>query len=418
MSYSQLLRIRAFRNLWLGQAISQLGDAFYYVAFMFMVQKFTGSIAMVGYVGACETLPYLLFSLYGGVVADRIDRRKIMLASDLFSGGALCVLGVLVWLLGKPPIWSLLATPFLLSTIRSFFLPAKNAAIPTLVPGEALLPANAFSSMTQNMVPMISLSLSAGVLSLIYNQSPALFMISAVLLNSLSFFGSALFVARLPAIEPDRSQAEEAHPWADLKEGLRYIKSRHVLVVMLCIQTGVSLSIAPFFVAYVAANNQWFGGKPQTLALCELVFFVGMVIGSLAVGKLKFDKPGKGFIFGAAGVGLTVLAMAFSRVFALFLFWNFAAGLLVPVIDIPVRVWIQATVPDGFRGRVNSLMAMIQIGICPLGLFLGGMFVAKAGLPVMFFAMGGGMALSGLAGLLDREFRRLEMPLAPAESAV
>src|ERR1700722_2167935 len=106
MSYSQLLRIQPFRNLWLGQAISQFGDSFYYVAFMFMVQKVTGSIAMVGYVGACETVPYLLFSLYGGVIADRIDRRRIMLASDLLSGLSLCSLAALVWILGKPPVWS------------------------------------------------------------------------------------------------------------------------------------------------------------------------------------------------------------------------------------------------------------------------------------------------------------------------
>src|ERR1700678_2005521 len=111
MSYSQILRIPAFRNLWLGQAVSQLGDAFYYVSFMFMVQKVTGSIAMVGYVGACETVPYLLFSLYGGVVADRLDRKRIMLWSDLLSGLALCLLAALVLVLGKPPLWSLFLTP-------------------------------------------------------------------------------------------------------------------------------------------------------------------------------------------------------------------------------------------------------------------------------------------------------------------
>lgn len=409
MSYSQLLSIRTFRDLWLGQAISQLGDSFYYVSFMFMVQKVTGSIAMVGYVGACETIPFLLFSLYGGVVADRIDRRNIMLASDLLSGLGLCLLGVLVWILGKPPVWSLLALPFLLSSVRSFFMPAKNAAIPSLAPKEALMAANAFSAMTQNVMPMIALSLSAGVLSLIYNQSPPLFLVSAVLLNSLSFFGSAWFIAKLPSLKPDRGRVVDSHPWADLKDGLRYIRSRHVLVVLLSVQTAVSLAISPFFVAYVAANNNWFGGKPQTLALCELMFFVGMVGGSSAVGKLNFDQPGKGFIYGAATVGLTVLAMAFSRIFPLFLFWNLAAGLGVPVIEIPVRVWIQQTVPDTYLGRVNSLMTMIQAGVAPLGLCLGGLFVAKAGISMMFFVMGGAMALAALTGLLDREFRTLKM---------
>jgi DHA3 family macrolide efflux protein-like MFS transporter len=297
-------------------------------------------------------------------------------------------------------------------------MPAKNAAIPSLVPANALLSANAFSAMTQNIVPMISLSLSAGLLSLIYDQSPTLFLIGAVLVNSLSFFGSAWFIAKLPAIEPDRVNTSSVHPWTDLKDGIRYIRSRHALVVYLCVQTGVSLAISPFFVAYVAANNQWFGGKPQTLAMCELMFFVGMVIGSYAVGRTKSDSPGIGFIYGAALVGLTVLAMAFSRIFIVFLLWNFAAGLFVPIIDIPVRVWIQASVPNGFRGRVNSLLTMIQAGVSPLGLCLGGIFVAKVGISGMFFAMGGAMALAALTGLLDREFRTLKMPSPKAESAV
>lgn len=82
----QLLRIPAFRNLWLGQAISQIGDALYYVAFMFMVKKITGQNAMVGYIGAVEVLPYFIFGPFTGVLADRIDRRKILLWSDLLCG--------------------------------------------------------------------------------------------------------------------------------------------------------------------------------------------------------------------------------------------------------------------------------------------------------------------------------------------
>src|SRR5207253_876223 len=96
MSFRDVLRIRAFRDLWLGQAISQLGDSIYYVAFMFMAQQVTGKIAMVGYVGAMEMLPYLLIGPYAGVLADRLDRRKIMLLSDLTSATALVSFAIVV----------------------------------------------------------------------------------------------------------------------------------------------------------------------------------------------------------------------------------------------------------------------------------------------------------------------------------
>src|SRR5579862_8820226 len=126
------LRIAPFRALWLGQAISQLGDAFYYIAFMFMVQKVTGSSVMVGYVGALEALPFLLLGSYAGVVVDRLDRRRIMLLSDLCSGLALVGLAACIWLQRQPPVWALLVTPFVLSSVRCFFMPAKSASIPSL----------------------------------------------------------------------------------------------------------------------------------------------------------------------------------------------------------------------------------------------------------------------------------------------
>ena len=187
-------------------------------------------------------------------------------------------------------------------------------------------------------------------------------------------------------------------------------------MILLCVQTGLSLAISPFFVVYVATNNAWFGGKPQTLAICELVFFAGMVAASLYVGRLNLRKPGLCFIFGTAIVGISVLLMAFSRIFAVFVFWNLVAGLAVPFADIPVRTWMQSTVPDIYRGRVNSVYTMLQAGTQPVGLCLGGLIVAQAGIEWAFIGMGGGMALAACAGLLDRTFRKLD--IAPTSASL
>ena len=159
------LGIPAFRNLWLGQSISQLGDALYYVVFMFMVGKVTGSIAMVGYVGALETIPFFLFSAYSGVLADRIDRKKIMLVSDLICGGILAAFAAAAYFNPKPHIAVIGAIAFALSTIRVFFWPAKNASIPRLVPPEMVMEANALSSITHNLMFLAGLGFSASVLT-------------------------------------------------------------------------------------------------------------------------------------------------------------------------------------------------------------------------------------------------------------
>ena len=410
MFYSDVLRIKAFRDLWLGQAISQVGDAFYYVVFMYMVERLTGSIAMVGAVGALETLPFLVFGPYAGILADRMDRRRIMLASDLISGIALILLAAYLLFDSTPPLWMLLATPFVLSSVRVFFMPAKSAAIPAVVPGELLHKANAFSMITQSFVPLIGLSLSASLLGVLFEFFPRWFFFTCVAVNALSFFGSALYVARLPRIDPDRKDIHEVHPWTDFKEGVKFMRGRHDLLVLMALLTVFRFMVAPFFVVYIAANKLWFGGKPQPIAWFEFSFFVGMIIASFWVGSLKLTRPGICFSIGLAVVGVAVAMLGVWPIFWLFLFWNVIAGLAVPFGDIPINTYMQLSVPDAFRGRVNSVLQMISTGVMPISMGLAGIAVKEWGVVACFLIMGGGMMVSALLPLFDSVYRDMVMP--------
>jgi len=201
-TYSDALRIRSFKDLWIGQAVSQLGDSFYNIVFLFMVMETTKNVALTGFVAAMEWLPFLLLGPYSGVIADRIDRRRIMLSSDLVSANVLAAFGAIVLITGSAPLWALFVTPLILSAARVFFMPAKSAAIPRLVPADKLQIANALSATTQNMMPLLSLPLSATILAALFKLSPQAFLVSAVSLNMLSFLVSAYFIRRLPEIVP------------------------------------------------------------------------------------------------------------------------------------------------------------------------------------------------------------------------
>ena len=411
MNYSSILRLPPFRHLWLGQAISMLGDSFDWVTFAFMANHITGNLAMVGYVGAAESVPYLLLSPYAGVLADRIDRKQIMMLSDVVCALILVLFATFVAIMkGDIPAWSLLTVAASLSCVRAFFMPAKNAAIPNLVPAESLGLANGLNGMTQSMMPMIGLSISATVVAALWARSPSTFFATSIALNAVSFLVSAYFIAKLPKIQPDRTGSESTHVLADLKEGIRYVRDRRVLVVMLTLNALFCLAVSPFFVAYVGANKQWFDGKPSTLSWFECAFCAGMLVSSLIAGRMNLRRPGLGFIWSLSGVGLFVLAMAFSRQFWPFLLWNVACGLVIPFVDIPMMTWKMTAIPDEFRGRFNSLNSMLQMGIMPLGMCLGGIMVDKLGLVAMFTLMGGAMFLAAISGLLDREFRNLSLP--------
>lgn len=410
MSFKDVLRIRSFRNLWLGQAISQLGDSIYYVAFMFMAQQVTGSFAMVGYVGAMEMLPYLLVGPSAGVIADRFDRRKIMFLSDIGSAATLLAFAAMVAKTGgKPPAWALLCIPFGLSTMRCFFNPAKTASIPNLVPSELLNLANAVSNGTFNVVGLIGLSVAATVVSALYAVSPASFLQTLLVLNALSFAGSAFFVARLPAIVPDREHQEDKHPLEDFKAGVRFVAKRHDLKMLIVLLTVFRLGVAPFFVAYVAANKQWFGGKPQTLMWFEFAFFAGMIVGSVIAAKMKVRRPTMLFSLELGLIGVLIVGMSIRNI-DLFVGLNFVCGIVVAAGDIPITTYLQASVADGFRGRVNAVKEMIATGVMPIGMALGGIMLRSYGLTGSFFIMGTVMAIAGFAGFLDRRYRSVLMP--------
>lgn len=418
MSLPEVLRIRAFRNLWLGQAISQIGDALYYVSFLFMVQKVTGSAAMVGYTGAVEALPYLLVMPYSGVLADRVDRKRIMLVSDLLCAALLLGFGFPILAGMKPAIWEILLLAFTLSSVRCFFMPAKSAAIPALVPESQLMAANAVSMSTFTMMQIVGLAFSAMLLAPLYNLSQSSFFFWIVTINAATFLGSAFFVARLPKVLPDRTKIHEVHPMTDLKEGITYVRRRHDLSVLIILLVVFRISVAPFMVTYVVANNLWWGGpshqgKPATLAIVELTFFVGWLIGNLAIAKFKPVRPTQWFMWAVANLGLMIFLMAFSPEIWLFCIWNFLAGLALPAADIPINTYMMLSVEDAYRGRTSATVQIVSSVAAPVGTAAGGLLVSRFGLVAMFAGMGIGMVVSALMGFVDREFRQVTMP-APA----
>lgn len=409
------LRIPAFRNLWLGQSISQLGDMFYYIVFMYMVKRLTGSDAMVGFVGAAETTPLLIFSMYAGVLADRINRRTILVISMLASAAILLLFAGFIFAQSKPPVWTLFLTVVGLSISTAFYLPTKQAVIPSIVPVNLLTKANSISMATQNLMPILSLTIGAFALSALSEMPEKWFFLTAVTLNLFTFLLAALFYRRLPNLQVER-KGEPPHPWQDFKEGMHYIFRRHDLRALMMMFGMMHLMISPFFVVYIACNDAWFGGKPQTIAILELSFFMGMLPSSLFVGTLKIRRVGWMIGINLLITGLLVAALAYADKLWLFITLNFLAGLFVPFVSIPSQTYVQSTVPEELQGRVNSSMIMVNNAAMPIGTAFGGVILQFLGLRLAFFAMGIGIALAAVIGLSSAAMRNARLnPAARSE---
>lgn len=420
---TQILKHRGFRNLWLGQAVSQIGDSLYYASFMFMVRKFTGSDAMVGYMGAAEVLPFALLSGYAGVMVDRLDRRKVLLYSDLFCGLMLLLLSLSAVLLGHKSVPLLFVTAASLACARVFFFPAKNASIPHLVPEDQVSTAFTFSLGTQNLMMMAGTALSAGVIAKLWQYNQDVFFHGIVLMNAASFLLSAVFIAKLPKILPEKSEDHvQQSAMREFKQGVKFILNRKDLKTLMLVSVLCSLGISPFFVAFVAANEAWFGGNPNTLSWSEFSFFGGMMLGTFLLGKYPTKRPGMAFTIALAIVGVGVACMAFSPMvsiaglqkmwagFFFFALMNVVCGVAMPYADVPIRSYLQLTVPDSFRGRVNSLHHMLWTIMMPVGMIGLGSTIEKVGIANAFLVMGALMTLTFIIGFLGREFWLAKMP--------
>lgn len=410
MTLFQILKLENFRRLWLGQAISQFGDAFYMLVFLFMVNKITHDPAKVGLVMAGQALPFIVLSFFAGATADRHDRRRIMLGCDLLSFLVLGLFGAWLFLDPVPEFWMLFLVPFLLSTINVFFAPAKSASIPRVVPSDRLTDANSLSTATQSLMPLVGIGLSAGALTWVEAVFPDRFLMVAVLINGLTFLLSALFIRQLPAIKPQRDEADQNSASHDTVAGLRYLWNNKVLLTTAFVGASSSFFIAPFMLTYVEVNDRWFGGEFRTLAICEGAFSASMLIGAMLTPQLKVRKPGKFLVVGTILLGGFVLWMGYSPQFPIFVILNILCGIVVPMVNIPLSVYVQRVVPDTHMGRVQSVLAMAAMTTVPIANALAGFALPKLGLTGMFVAMGGGLALSAAVAGISRPFWHATMP--------
>ncbi|MCA1816579.1 MAG: MFS transporter [Acidobacteria bacterium] len=353
VGYAELLRRnRPFRLLWLGQVVSQLGDWFDTIAVMTIVLRLTGSGRAVGLIFVTRFLPSVVISPLSGVVADRFNRRHIMIASDLVR--AVVVLGFLA--VRRPDqVWMIYALTVLQLTFSTFFEPAKSASIPSLVEPREIVAANAITSVTWSA--MLTLGAAVGGFVTGWVGTDAAFVI-----DSLTYLASAALIFRIAmpkrAARPKRKLTlTKALGITDTLEGMRYVRAR------------------PRLVAYLAVKPAWgVGGGVMTLLAVfgEKVFPVAgkaaLGIGALytargigtAVGPVLARRVGGetrralqksiGLAFLVAGVFYAAFGVAPTLAVALVMLAIAHAG--GSVLWVSSTALLQVSVEDEFRGRV------------------------------------------------------------------
>ncbi len=403
-SLLSVLRVRNFALLWSGQAISQIGDALFNVAMMWLVLQLTGSALAMGTTMILTQLPRLAFQLIGGVSVDRYDRRMLMLWSDAIRGIVMLVFAILV-ATNQIQLIHIYILSIIFGIVSAFFYPAMSALIPNLVAGEELIAANSLSSLTLQGSQIIGPAI-AGILIAV----PSIGIAGVSFFDAFSFGVGvlALLLMQLPA-HLNGARKTNGSFVHELKDGFRYLFGFRALVVILFIAMVLNFAFAPISVILPIFVKNVLGLGSESFGFIMSAFGVGMVAGSITVG-VRPPQAHRGIIvFVLTAIeGILFAAVGFLPIFAIGSFLSFACGFINAIVNTLLMATMQGMIADEYRGRIFSLMSMIAMGLTPISLAIAGGVTDIVGSATVFVAGGVLCAAASLYGLTVREVRELQ----------
>jgi DHA3 family macrolide efflux protein-like MFS transporter len=398
---SSLLRDRDFLALWSGQMISQIGDSFTFLALLITVNSLTGSSASMGVMMISLTLPQLVFSLLAGVIVDRVNRKAVMIVSDLLR--ALLVLAFLT-VRTADQIYIFYVVGFLLSSVSVFFWPAKTAMIPRIVKGgDRLLSANALSQ-TVRVVGLLVGPALAGLAIGWFGTSVAFvadcvtYLISALAIITIKTSGSTT----------DEERVSFSMVWHRLADGFSFTMRHSTLVGIVVTLLVALLGVGAIEVLFVPYLQSDFGAGPEGLGFVQTAQGLGMLVGSVLLGYLAARfRLTRIIAWSTSVLGASVALCGLASHFLLIPLCTFVAGLSLAPLNAALSTLMQRIVPDEKLGRVSSvvdttmtLSYLLSMGTAASlgdalgirGVFVGaGLVTALAALPALVMMKEPGM---------------------------
>ena len=423
----------AYRRLWLGVMLSRTGSLMTTFAVSLQVYDLTRSTAAVGGIGLATLIPMLLITVPGGTFADRVDRRRLVLAVNIAQAALSAVLFALT-ALGGASVWALYALVAIGSALFSVGAPAQLTFMPRLVPRDQWSSAMALQRIVFQVVMVVGPAL-AGVVTAWTGLR------GCYLADVASFAGALWGVGRLPAMPPLRTapggegtaggesaatregtgrQAAPRRPGiAATIAGLRFIRRTPVLCGAFLADVNATFFALPTSL-FPAINAERFGGNPRTLGLFTTAIGVGGLVSAVCAGPLRHASR-HGLVMLACvavwGGGFALFAVAPSLWLTLL---ALAIAGLADTFTVVVRgIIVQQATPDEFRGRVNAADFLVGAGGGELGSLEAGL-VGSLTTPVISALSGGLITIAGVLviGAALPGFRRYQAATPDPEPAV
>jgi MFS family permease len=405
MNIFKSLKHRAFAFLWSGQTVSRLGDNFYAVALALWVLEKTGSAAAMGLVLICTIVPQVALSLPGGVLVDRFARLSLMLASDLLRALMASLIAFLA-ASNRLELWHVLVVSAVFGAVEAVFYPAYTAAVPDVVPADALPSANSLRSISLELASIVGPAAAGWVVA--QGGTPLAFA-----LNSTSFAISALCLLAVPRFSvASRTVAEKlpSNALQDLIQGVRTVSQSPWLWITIAIAgiSNITLS-GPFEAALPLLVKERFSTAAQTYGLLLSFAAVGSMLAALWAGWQKRLRRRAYLVYSSwLAASLMLFAMGLPLPFALMSLAICIWGAGIALLGLAWTNSLQELIPPDRLGRVASIDALGSYVFLPVGYGLAGIAADHFG-AALVFVVGGLLSAAMIAsGLLHPAVRAVD----------
>jgi len=373
------LRHRNFQLFFSGQLISLTGTWMQSVAQAWLVYSMTKSALLLGSVGFASQIPVFLFAPFGGITADRVNRQRLVIATQTCS---MILAGILAWLTlsGRIHVWHIFLLAGLLGVVNAFDIPGRQSFLIDMVGKEDLMNAIALNSSMFNGARVIGPAI-AGILVARIGEG---WCFAA---NSFSYI--AVLIGLLLMKVRSVPRISNRSPIEDIIEGFRWVNRTKIIRSLLFLIGLVSLVGMPYTVLMPVFADKILHGGARGLGILMGATGVGALFGALTLAaKTGIKGLGRWVTITCATLGISLFLFSFSTSF-----WLSAALLLPCGYSMMLQMacsntLIQTIVPDHLRGRVMSLYSMMFMGMAPFGAFFGGALANRIGAP-MTVAVGG-----------------------------
>jgi MFS family permease len=362
--------LQTFTVIWFGQLVSLLGTAMTRFALLIWAYQQTGEATTLALLGFFAFIPYILISPFAGVVVDRINRRWVMILTDLGAGlmtGAM----LLLYFTGSLQIWHLYLAQAVAGAFEAFQIPAYTAAITVLVPKGQYARANGLRSLADSVSQVFAPFVAGSLLAFVDIHG-------VMLIDVVTFIVAVgtLFLVRIPnPLITSSEPAKGGSLWRDMGFGFRYIYQRPGLLGLLLIFVGMNLfatltyfSILPALILARSGNNE------LALATVQSALGIGGVVGGLLISIWGGPKQRIHSILAGAGASFLLgdFLFAVGHNVPVWIIAAFLAAIFIPLIVSANRAIWQTKVAPGVQGRVFSVQGMLQQATMPLGYLLAG----------------------------------------------